>query len=195
MVIIGGMLAALAFVIMFVAVLDHNEPFVGIMSRQLFNDLGSMLLTFVILWTYMSFSQFLLVYSGDLQRETPWYVHRLVGGWQYAALAMAALDFFLPFVLLISRDIKRNPRALTLIGALLVVSHLIAVYWLIMPSYYPDGFYLQWMDIVAPLAIGGLWVFLFLRNLKGHPLLPQHDRSFIEQAEAQVAHEALEESL
>jgi hypothetical protein len=189
MIVVGGILAAFALVIVFIAVLDDREPLAGLLSKQLFNDLGSLLLMFVILWTYLAFSQFLLIYSGNGAREITWYVHRLQGGWQWVGLAVAALDFFLPFILLISRDIKRRPRVLGTIAGFLVFARLVEVFWLVMPAFHPDGFYFQWLDIVAPLAIGGLWIAVFTWNLKGQPLVPLHDRHFIESAKAELARE------
>lgn len=192
MVVLGGVLGAFAVIVLFVVLLRTTQPLSEVVSRGLFNDLGSLLLTFVILWTYFAFSQFLIIYSGNGGQEIQWYVHRIAGGWIWVGWAVAILDFFLPFGLLIFRDVKRNAWSLGLVAALLVLAHFVEVYWLIVPSFFPTGLYLNWPFIVAPIAIGGIWIAVFAWNLKAQPIIPQHDRRFIEIAKAEIAREQAE---
>lgn len=189
MVVMGSVLGAFALLVFFAALLRNYEPLATVISRGLFNDLGSLLLMFVILWTYFAFSQFMLTYAGDTNQEITWYVERLADGWIWVGWAVAFFDFFLPFFLLIFRDIKRNAKILGAIALLLVLAQFLNTYWLIVPSFYPTGFYLQWMYIVAPIALGGIWLAVFAWNLKGQSILPQHDRRFFQLAEAQRARE------
>lgn len=189
MVLMGGVLGSFAFVIVVVALLEMRAPLARVTGSGLFNDLGSLLLAFVMLWAYLGFSQFLLIYAGNLTQETPWYVHRLQGGWEWIALAVALFEFLIPFLLLVFRDLKRNPRLLAPVASLLVLARLVDVFWLIKPAFSPDQLNVSWMDFVAPVAIGGLWISLFAWQLKRHPLLPQHDRHLIEKAEGELVHE------
>ena len=189
MVIVGAVLGAFAFTVVVVAILDTRAPLSRVVGRGLFNDLGSLLLAFVMIWTYLAFSQFLVIYSGNLIHETPWYIHRLQGGWEWLALAVAVLQFFLPFLFLLFRDVKRNAWLLAPIAALLVFARLGDVFWLIKPAFSPDRLNITWLDFVAPIGIGGIWMAMFVWNLKRKPLLPAHDRRLIEEAAAEVAHE------
>ena len=189
MVLMGGVLGAFAFVIVVVALLELRAPLARVTGSGLFNDLGSLLLAFVMLWAYLGFSQFLLIYAGNLTQETPWYVHRLQGGWEWIALAVALFEFLIPFLLLVFRDIKRNPRLLAPVASLLVLARLIDVFWLIKPAFSPDQLNVSWMDFIAPVAMGGLWISLFAWQLKRHPLLPENDRRLIQEAEGELLHE------
>ncbi len=189
MVMMGAVLAAFAFVVLIVAFFDSRAPLSRVLAPGLFNDLGSLLLAFVMLWAYLAFSQFLLIYSGNLDQETPWYVHRLQGGWEWIALAVALCNFVLPFVLLLFRDLKRNPGLLALVAGLLVAARAVDVFWLVQPSFTPGQLSLSWLHPVLFVAIGGLWLGLYVWTLKTHPLLPRHDRKLIQTAEAEFANE------
>ena len=172
---VGQGLNAFAFAIIVAALLAGREPLSRVLSPVHFQDLGSLLLAFVMLWTYMAFSQWLIVWSGNLPEETVWYVHRLQGGWQWFGVVLILFHFALPFVLLLSRDIKRNARALALIAGAIMVMRFIDLFWLIVPAFYPEGVHIHWMDIVAPISLGGVWLAMFIRQLGERPLLPLHD--------------------
>lgn len=189
MVMMGAVLAAFAFVVLIVAFFDSRAPLSRVLAPGLFNDLGSLLLAFVMLWAYLAFSQFLLIYSGNLDVETPWYTHRLQGGWEWIALAVALCNFVLPFVLLLFRDLKRNAGLLALVAGLLVAARIVDVFWLVQPSFTPGQLSLSWLHPVLFTAIGGLWLGAYAWTLKRHPLLPRHDRESIRAAEAEFAHE------
>jgi hypothetical protein len=189
MVLMGAVLGAFALVVLLVAWFDGYAPLSRVLAPQLFNDLGSLLLAFVMLWAYFGFSQFLLIYSGNLTQEIPWYVHRLQGGWEWLALAVAFFEFLFPFLFLLFRDLKRHPVWLAAVALVLVLARLIDVYWLVMPAFSPDRLTIGWLDLVTPAAIGGFWLAVFAWQLKRYPLLPAHDRRLIEEAEAEFAHE------
>jgi hypothetical protein len=172
---VGQGLNAFAFAIIVAALLAGREPLSRVLSPVHFQDLGSLLLAFVMLWTYMAFSQWLIVWSGNLPEETVWYVHRLQGGWQWFGVVLIVFHFALPFVLLLSRDLKRNARALAMVAGAIMVMRFIDLFWLIVPAFYPEGVHVHWMDIVAPISLGGIWLAMFIRQLGGRPLLPLHD--------------------
>src|SRR5207248_5993884 len=121
------------------------------------------------------FFQFMLIWIANLRYDVVWYVAREDSGWQWLAWAIFLLHFAVPFFLLLMRDIKRDPRALAIIAGLLLVMHLVYLYYQILPLFPPDSFAEHWMDFVAPFGVGGLWLAYFIWDLKRHPILPSHD--------------------
>jgi hypothetical protein len=172
---VGQVLSALAFATAMLMFIAFAEPLSEIVSPRYLNDLGNMLLTFVILWAYMAFSQFLIIWSGNLTDEIGWYLHRVRGGWQWVAAGVLAFHFALPFLLLLSREIKRNLRSLSLLAAALLFMRLIDMVWNVDPAFDAARFRLHWMDWMASLGVGGIWTAAFLSQLKRRPLLPLHD--------------------
>jgi hypothetical protein len=169
---------AIAFVILMARMLGAYEPVSSTMSVLRFNDLGNLLLTFVMLWAYLSFSQFLIIWSGDLVKEIPWYLSRAEHGWSGVALALIMLFFAVPFALLLMRGIKRRVRLLSGVAALLIVMGFVDLYWMIVPSFHPNGprFYL--LDFLLPAGMGGCWFAYYISQLISHPLLPESDPRF-----------------
>jgi hypothetical protein len=176
---VGDALSALALVIACIALTAGERPMAEAIRPGIVSDLGKLLLAFTMLWAYVNFSQFLIIWSGNLAEETPFYLARTAGGWQAAALALVVLHFALPFLLLLSRDLKRDPRRLGALAAVLLAARLLDLYWLIGPDLRSHGhghgpvpFAVHWLDLVAPLGLGGLWLFGFARRLRTRPLLP-----------------------
>src|SRR5436853_7669938 len=149
-------LSALAFTILAMSWLSQREPMNGVVQQSHFQDLGNLTLTLVMLWTYFAFSQYLIIWSGNLPEETVWYVARKQGGWGVIALSIAILQFGFPFLLLLSRATKKSARKLAMLAVLILVMRAVDVMWLIEPTYNPGRFHLSWMDVVAPIAIAGL---------------------------------------
>ena len=176
-VIVGGgqILVAFAFVVVLLAIFQNQAPFAGVVEKVHYHHLGNLLLTFVLFWTYVSFGQLLIIYSGDLPNELHWYLHRISGSWKAVIAAVALFHFFLPFFLLLFRGIKRRVPAIATLAALLFVVHILDTYWLVMPSLHQDGISLSWMDFTAPIGVGGVWFAYFLWRLKAAPLLPVND--------------------
>ena len=173
-------LAALAFAIVAAHLVRGEAPLIQVISADRFHDLGNLLLALVMFWTYLNFSQFLLIWSENLAEEIPWYLHRMGGGWEWAAIALIVFQFSLPFILLLSRTTKRSSRILSQVAVGILFMHWLDVLWMIAPSFYPTRFQLHWMDIMAPIGIGGLWLAVFLGYLKARALLPLHDPRFEE---------------
>lgn len=140
-----------------------------------FNDLGNFLLGFVMIWAYFTYSQFLVIWSADIPEEGIWYYHRTQGGWQTVALILIAVHFVLPFVLLLSRTLKRSVPWLTAVALLVFLARSIDLVWLIVPAFYPEGVHVHWLDLALWLAIGGGWVMFFTRQWAGKAALPIHD--------------------
>jgi hypothetical protein len=185
--IVGQGVSTLAFLVLVLRLASEHPPLHGVIRQQHFHDLGNLMLAFVMLWAYISFSQFLIIWSGNLPEENVWYLHRLSEGWQIVAVALLVFHWAVPFVLLLSRKTKRNLRTLALVGAGLILMRLVDLYWLIAPTAGQGhggeaaahgGFH--WVYLVTPVGIGGIWVWYFLRQLRTRPLLPQGDERWQE---------------
>ena len=168
-------LSALAFTILVMSWLQRREPMDRVAQPRHFNDWGNLLLTLVMLWTYFAFSQYLIIWSGNLPEETTWYVARTHGGWGVIALAIVILQFAFPFLSLLSRASKRSAEKLAMLAVLILIMRVVDVIWLIEPAFHRKEFHLSWMDIVAPIGIGGLWVATFAWQLQKRALVPLND--------------------
>jgi hypothetical protein len=171
-------LLAMAFVIFVLRMLSCYEPISGAVTPAQFNDLGNLLLAFVMLWAYLSFAQFLIIWAGNIKDEIPWYMARAFGGWGGVAVVLIVLHFAVPFLLLLQRGVKRRLRVLSVVAGMIILLSVVDVYWLIAPAYEKAGPRVYPTDILALIGIGGLWVTTFLWQLKKWPLLPLHDPRF-----------------
>ncbi len=175
MVATGAILQGFALVVVVVALLANRPPLAEVVTPKIFNDLGSLLFAFVMLWAYMAFSQFLLIWAGNLPEEIPWYLRRLAGGWVWVALAIVLFHFALPFVLLLSREWKRNLRLVAGVAGLILLMRMLDTYWLVAPAFSGTGWIWHWLDLTTLVAIGGIWLVAFSSILARHPLLPEGD--------------------
>ena len=165
-------LSAFAFVIIVMALLSRREPLAGIFTQKHLHDLGKLLLVFVMLWAYFAFSQLVIVWSGNLTDEIPWYLRRFATSWGWLGVMLIVLEFIVPFLMLLSRSLKRNVIALCCVVGIIIFMRWVDMMWIVMPSYYQHGFRLTWMNFVVPAAIGCFWIAVFLWQLKTRPLLP-----------------------
>lgn len=197
----GQGLAALAFTVIVAAVLSRTEPMKRVYNVGHFHDLGKLMLAFVMLWAYFNFSQYLIIFSGNLAEEIPYYIARTTNGWQYLALILVIFHFALPFVLLLSRDLKRNSSRLIVVAVGVLLVRVFDLFFLVSPEFassgvnlhlLPEGqathLFVHWLDIAAPIGIGGVWVWLFLTQLAGRPLLPIRDPHLAEALESAGGH-------
>ncbi len=171
----GQGLSSMAFLITLMVLLSHRRPMSEILTPRHLHDLGKLLLALVMVWAYFSFSQFLIIWAGNLPDEIPWYLERLRGGWQFVGLGLVVGHFALPFALLLSRDLKRNFKLLAGIAVFILFMRMVDMYWLVAPDFRKGAFGVSWMDITAPLGLGGLWLAYFLLQLEKRPLIPIHD--------------------
>lgn len=181
--IVGAALSTLALCIIVVRVLSDHKPFSDILTTRHYHHLGNLLFAFTILWAYMSFSQYLIIWSGNQVDDNFWYIRRLGAGWQSIGTLLLVGHFFVPFFLLLSRKAKRVIHTLAIIAGWILIMRLVDLFWLIMPAFNEHQLTIHWLNIVAPIAIGGIWIGLFVWQLKGQPLLPLHDPRFNERAE------------
>jgi len=168
---VGQALSTLAFVILLVAILHARHPLADFVTRGHFHDLGNLLLTFVILWAYLAYSQYVIIWSGNIPEEVEWYVHRNHGALLYIAFVLVVLHFFVPFLLLLSRKTKQQIGVLAAVALALLVMRLLDLFWLVIPSFGRKGFFIRWTDLAAPLLVGGIWVTAFVFHLRNKPLL------------------------
>jgi hypothetical protein len=175
---IAQILSAFAFVIPLLAIIGHRGAN-GIVTPHHFLDLGNLMLTFVMLWAYVAFSQFLIIWSGNLSDEIPWYLRRTQNGWGWIAITLIVFHFFLPFLLLLSRNAKRSKLVLSGIALCVMFMSLVDLFWLIVPAFLPGQAMIHWSDIAAVAGIGGIWVYLYARAVNASPLFPVQDPNFV----------------
>jgi hypothetical protein len=166
---------ALAFVIVVAGRFADHEPLAAVASPSRFHDLGTLLFAFTMLWGYLSFSQFLIIWAGNLKSELTWYVHRGLGEWAGLAVFLLVFHFFAPFFILLNRPIKRRKQAMAPIAAALIVISAADVFWMVIPAFFPTTPSVHITDLLALVAIGGFWVRAFAGQARGRPLVPMHD--------------------
>lgn len=181
-------LGALAFTILVARFLSRREPMSAVLQPKHFHDYGKLMFAFIMLWAYFSFSQFLITWSGNLPEEIGWYRNRMQGGWGPGALAVVLFHFAIPFLLLLSRDLKRRPDLLVKVAGWMMLARLLDLFWQIEPGFPQQNRSLWWMYLAGPLAIGGLWLFVFCRELKKRPLLPVNEPYLAEAVAHEHAH-------
>lgn len=170
-------LSALAFVIAVMAWLSKEEPMKRIVAPLHFHDLGKLLLALVMLWAYFAFSQYLIIWSGNLPEEIGWYINRTHGAWGAIVITIAILHFGAPFLFLLSRGLKRNPRKLVIVAALILLMRMVDLLWMIVPAFKGEHKWI-WMDVIAFIGFGGLWLAFFTSQLGKRSLIPINDPQF-----------------
>jgi hypothetical protein len=172
---VGFALTGLCAMIVAAYLLSSRGPMSDILTPNQFHDLGNLLLAFVMLWTYLNFSQFLIVWAENLTDEIPWYLHRIAGGWTVLVVLLFAFMFVLPFLLLLARATKTHAAVLATVAGGILVMRTVDVFWLVVPAFSPTGFTLHGMDLLALVGLGGIWLWAFLSRLGKYPLLPLND--------------------
>ncbi|HTH38941.1 MAG TPA: hypothetical protein VL572_13280 [Pyrinomonadaceae bacterium] len=189
MFLIGWALSCLSFVVTILAYLSDKVPMNRVVGRRHFHDLGKLMLAFVMVWAYFNFSQFLIIWSGNIPEETGWYIDRMQLGWGVVGMILVLFHFAAPFLILLRQDLKRRAGMLSVIAVFILLMRLVDMFYLISPSprisTHGKGLELalsfSWMDIVAPIAVGGIWLWYFFGQLAKRPLVPVMD-PFLEKA-------------
>jgi hypothetical protein len=190
---VGQVLTTFCFTIWLLTRLWQVEPIARIFRVDYLHDFGKLMFAFVVLWAYLSFSQWLIIWSGNMLSEIRWYLMRLQDGWQYFGTILIFVHFVFPFALLLSRNTKRHARRIVAIAFLVMFMRLVDLFWLTAPNFYPGGehgglknFGLEDAAIyaVCPIAMGGIWLFFFYLRLSKRSLLPVNDPGFVEMLEA-----------
>ncbi|MCC7308278.1 MAG: hypothetical protein IT173_11985 [Acidobacteria bacterium] len=185
----GWALSAFCFLVAVLAYLSDKAPMDRVLGRRHFHDLGKLILALVMIWAYFNFSQFLIVWSGNIPEETVWFQARMYHGWGYVAWALILFHFAAPFLILLLQDLKRRAKTLAKVAVFILAMRWLDMLWLISPTPriathgatlgFMDSF--SWMDIVAPIAVGGIWLWYFVTQLMKRPLVPVMD-PFLEKA-------------
>lgn len=169
-------LSALAFVIAVMATLTKEAPLNRIVAPLHFHDLGKLLLALVMLWAYFAFSQYLIIWSGNLPEEIGYYIERSHGLWGAIVVSIGLLHFGAPFLFLLSRELKRNPRRLVMVAVLVLVMRMIDLLWMLVPAFQEHHWI--WLDLIALVGFGGLWLGVFAWQLGKRALIPINDPQF-----------------
>jgi hypothetical protein len=171
----GQAISALSLMIIMVIMFSRSEAFAHVVQKRHLHDLGKLLFAFNMLWAYFSFSQLLIIWSGNQPEEITFYKSRLFGGWGVVAALVLTLHFFIPFFALLSRDVKRNQSVLPKIAMWLIAMRCLDLFWLTRPEFMQLTFEtlpkVLW-DFAAIFALGGIWLWFFAVQLKQMPLLP-----------------------
>ncbi|HEY8459224.1 MAG TPA: hypothetical protein VIM99_02530 [Blastocatellia bacterium] len=182
---IGMGVLALALIVTVGVYLSGREPMSRVYQPKHFHDLGKLLLAAVMVWAYFSFSQLLIIWSGNLPEEIPWYLERFKGQWRWMGVALILLNFALPFLLLLSRNLKHNRRRLMAVAWLLIAMRFVDLLWLIAPEFesrhavsgrhygLPILSYVNYA--AAVIGMGGVWLGWFFYQLRQRALIPYKD--------------------
>lgn len=173
--IVAFVLATTCAATLFLTFLADYRPISDVIRPKILHDLGTLMFAFNMLWAYISFSQLLIIYGGNLAEETPWYVHRLGGGWEWVAYSLIALHFATPFLILLSRRNKRSTHVLRSVAIGLLIMRAVDTLWIIAPTFSPSQIFVHWLDLAALVGIGGVFVWYFLYQVKQRPLLLTND--------------------
>ena len=171
----GSTLSMLAFLTFMAIYLRDQGLLADSITFEHYHDLGKLLFTFVVFWGYIAFSQYFLIWYGNIPEETIWYKYRWAGGWKPFSFLIIFGQFALPFLGLIARGPKRNLTVLKIMAIWILLMHWVDLYWVIMPSFADHKVHISWMDFTSMIGIGGIFLWYFWRKLTSAPLLPIND--------------------
>src|ERR1700688_619363 len=169
----GEALSVFCFVVVIETILGKRKPMSEYLNDTEIHDHGKLMFAFVMVWAYFNFSQWLIIWAGNLPEEIPWYVRRLHGGWENVGLFLVVFHFAVPFALLLSRQLKREARTLVRLASWLIFMRVVDIYWHVEPAFHPT-FHLSWLHFTVVAGMGGLWLAYFFNNLRARPLLVLH---------------------
>jgi len=172
---VGQALIAMCMVVIISHWLRAREPLASVIGPHNFHDYGKLMLAFVMLWAYFNFSQWLIIWGGNLPEEAHWFFDRIRGGWQAIAWVLVIGEFALPFCLLLSRPLKRDSGKLIWVAIWLVLMRFVDIYWNVEPAFSKEALLFSWLDAVMPIALIGLWLAFFFWNLPRRPLVAVYD--------------------
>jgi hypothetical protein len=178
-ILIGEVLSAMCFAVVVERILFNYKPMSEMLTPDFVHDHGKWMMTFIMVWAYFNYSQWLIIWAGNLPAEITYYLRRLNGGWGSVGLFIVIFHFAVPFAILLSRPFKRNIRKLVWLAVWLMVMRYLDLFWIIEPNF-SKTLNVTLADVIVPVAIGGFWLAFFFRNLGALPLLPVYDPSAIE---------------
>src|SRR5215471_19830265 len=188
---VGECLTAFAFTIWLLARFAQLEPVSRVVKTEHYHDYGKLMFAFVVLWAYLSFAQWLIIWAGNLTEEIRWYLDRAHGHWKIVAIGLIFFHFVLPFAIMLSRNLKRQPRKLVRMAFWIMIVRLVDLFWMVQPSFHgqievhggaealaPLNWQVVLMNVVNVLAIGGWWLTIFYWQLGKRSLMPVNDHKF-----------------
>jgi len=173
-ILIGEVLSAMCFAVVVERILFNYKPMSEMLKPDFVHDHGKWMLTFTMVWAYFNFSQWLIIWAGNLPAEITFYLTRINNGWQTIGLILVLFGFVVPFAMLLSRPFKRDIRRLVWLAVWLMLIRYLDLFWIIEPNF-SKTLNVTFADAVVPIAIGGIWLWYFFRNLAALPLLPAYD--------------------
>lgn len=173
----GHGLAAVSFAVIIAGLLVKHPPMRAVVQPDQFLDLGKIMLTFVMVWGWWTYAQWIIFWSGNKPDQVSWYLTRTRGGWEYYGFALILVAFCIPFALLLSRSLKRNPRTLAALACVTLLARYMDDFWFIAPSFpnHSGDFHYSYLDAVIPISLVAFWLALFFQHLKSRPLLALQD--------------------
>lgn len=173
----GAGLSTLAFTILVLRGLSNSKPMSQVVTAERFHDFGKLMLAFVMLWAYFNVSQLLIIWSANLPEEVPWYIERLRGPWMPWSWLVLLGHFVVPFVVLLSRDVKRHSAVLAKVAYFILLMRLVDFIWTVGPVFRHDTTF-HWLDFTIVVAFAAPWLFMFYRHLGQQSLVPANDPYF-----------------
>lgn len=170
----GSFLAMLSLVMFVIIRLQSNNVLTDYITKEHYHDLGKLMFAFTVFWGYMAFSQYFLIWYGNIPEETIWFLHRWGDGWEIISLTIVFGHFVVPFFVLFPQNTKRNKTVMTIMAIWLLLMHWVDIYWIVMPSHH-HGLHLSWIDPAAFIGIGGIFMYLFWKKFVSQPLVPVND--------------------
>jgi hypothetical protein len=171
----GSFLCALAVLILAANASRSGELFGAHLAPSHYHSLGKLLLAFYCFWAYIAFSQYLLIWIANIPEEVTWYLHRKHAGWLGMAIFLVLFHFVVPFFILLSRDLKRNPRKLGVMAVWALVVHAVDVYWVMMPGLHPEAPRIHFTDFTALLGVGAAALAFVVWRMRGVRNVPVGD--------------------
>ena len=171
----GSFLGFLTFMTLYIISLRKKGILAETITSEHFRDLGKLIFAFLIFWGYMAFSQYFLIWYGNIPEETVWFLHRWDGNWKIISLILVFGHFVIPFFVLFPMEIKKNIPVMLTISIWILIMHWIDIYWLVMPSLHSHGIRFSWMDLTTLIGLGGIFIWRFLRTAFSRPLVPVND--------------------
>jgi hypothetical protein len=175
----GSAGAAMALIILVVLGLK-NAGYLSFVNAEHYHMMGKLLFCFSIFWGYIGFSQYMLIWYGNIPEETSWFLRRNIGSWNTLSITLVVGRFFIPFLYLLFQYTKRTPRFLAFMSLWVLAMHLLDIFVTIDPFIHPAGVQVSWLDGATLFAIGFPLAFLFLRGLGGASLFPTRDPRLLE---------------
>ncbi len=164
-----------AFIALVAILLQRNNDLSGIVKPDHYHDLGKFMFGFTVFWAYIAFSQYMLIWYGNLPEETLWYRHRLEHGWQYHSAILLVAHFIIPFWVLLTKGAKRSKAIMFVMAIWFMIMNWFDIHWIAMPVQSKNVAGFHWIDFACWLGLFGLFVGVFLWRLARHPLVPQRD--------------------